>query len=116
MTESKYLSGLPNRKEFADLYCFLRKNRKFKLEHLRQVAEQLQIPLVKIKTMIVVFFEANFVKIENGLVSMQEHSQEKTDLLNLPAMQKYQTAMEAEALLNYETIDVIQQWVNEEIL
>ncbi|MBG9985895.1 single-stranded-DNA-specific exonuclease RecJ [Facklamia sp. DSM 111018] len=116
VSESKYLSGTPTRKNFADLYRFLQINKEFKLEQLGQVAKELQIPLVKIKTMIVVFFEANFVNIENGLVTMQEHRQEKIDLLSLPAMQKYQSAMKAEALLNYETIDVIQQWIDEEII
>lgn len=110
VSESRYLVGLPNRQEFGRLYHFCKAHPRFALKDLGQVGQNLGLPLIKVKTMIVVFFQANFVKIEDGFVTMNPIEQsKKVDLSVQPALLKYQKSMEAEALLNYQTLDQIIQ-------
>ncbi|MGX7108230.1 single-stranded-DNA-specific exonuclease RecJ [Facklamia miroungae] len=116
VVESRYLAGLPQREEFAKLYRFLLEKKQIQLKDFQDISNYLVIPLIKIKTMIVVFFEAGFVTIKDGLVIMNMIEQaNKHDLMQLPAMQKYQQAMEAERVLNFQTIDQVKSWINEEI-
>lgn len=113
--ESKYLAGEPTRQEFVLLYQWVQKLKIIPLNKLPEIAQQLDIALVKIKTMIVVFFEAGFVKIEDGTILYQTLEQgDKVDLLELPALKNYRQSMKAEELFNYQTVDEIRKYINKE--
>ncbi|MGF3114022.1 single-stranded-DNA-specific exonuclease RecJ [Facklamia sp. P12937] len=115
VVESRYLAGLPQRQDFAKLFQLLKQEGSLQLKDLQVLSSYLSIPLIKIKTMIVVFFEAGFVTIKDGLVIMNQLKQaNKLDLMELPAMSKYQEAMEAEKLLNFQTLDQVKSWINKE--
>lgn len=116
VAESKYLVGLPTHQEFSRLYQALLVNPQLKIADLAQFAQFLKIPLVKIKTMIVVFFQAKFVKIEKGIIYKQDaHLDQRVDLQACDAMINYKKSMEAEAFLNFQSIDAIYQWMNKEL-
>ncbi|MCR8968714.1 single-stranded-DNA-specific exonuclease RecJ [Facklamia sp. 7083-14-GEN3] len=115
VVESRYLAGLPQRQDFAKLYHLLKQEGSLQLKKLEALSNFLTMPLIKIKTMIVVFFEAGFVTIKDGLVIMNQLDQaDKLDLMEMPAMSKYQEAMEAEKLLNFQTMDQVKTWINKE--
>ncbi len=115
LAESKYLAGLPSRQDFKAFYQFLTGQPTFNLNQIPALSHHLQINASKIKLMIVVFFEAEFVKIEDGVVTkVTSPTNRKVDLFAMPAMAKYRLAMEAEAFFNYQTIDEIVTWMNEE--
>ena len=66
--------------------------------------------------MIVVFFQAKFVKIEKGIIYKQDaHLDQRVDLQSCDAMINYKKSMEAEAFLNFQSIDAIYQWMNKEL-
>lgn len=112
--ESYYIQGPPQRDEFVRLFAYFKSVGQAPLKELETIGQSLQISLVKIKTMLVVFFEAKFVKIDNGLIVFEEQtSREKVDLMSMPAMQRYQESMEAEAFLNYQTMESIRQLCSE---
>lgn len=112
--ESYYIQGPPQREEFVRLFAYFKTVGQAPLKDLEAIGQSLQISLVKIKTMLVVFFEAKFVKIDNGLIVFEEQtSREKVDLMSMPAMQRYQEAMEAEAFLNYQTMESIRKLCSE---
>lgn len=113
--ESKYLAGEPGRQDFVLLYKWIQNVNHFPLRDLPLLAEKLNLALVKIKTMIVVFFEAGFVKIEDGTILPHPTEEgEKVDLLKLPALHKYRQSMLAEELFNYQTVDDIRKYINKE--
>ena len=113
--ESKYTAGEPTRQEFAVLYRWLSQQSSFHFrQSLSKMSEVLKIHQTRLKLMIVVFFEAEFVTIKDGFVSFNTaHSKEAVDLFALPAIEKYRREMQTEALLNYQTISEIERYFEE---
>lgn len=116
LQESKWLSGMPKREEFAGLYRWLHQHGKEIniRENLSLISKQLSLPIPKLKCMISVFFEVGFVIIENGFASVKSFdSNAKIDLFNTDSFLKYQAAYQSEALLNYQTVNQIKTYINE---
>lgn len=113
--ESKYTAGLPSREDFARLYRWLSQQSAFHLrQNLSKMSELLKISVTRLKLMIVVFFEAEFVTIKDGFVAFKsDHSKEAVDLLTMPAFVSYQEEMQVEALLNYQTLTDIKRYFEE---
>lgn len=113
--ESKYTAGEPTREEFAVLYRWLSKQPALHLrENLSKMSELLKISITRLKLMIVVFFEAEFVTIKDGFVAFNaEHSKEAVDLFALPAFERYRQEMQVEAILNYQTLSDIKRYFEE---
>lgn len=114
--ESKYLHGLPQRTELQVFYTWLMQQPAFEIRpNLVQIAKHLNIPVLKIKTMIKMFLEAKFVTIKNGWIQANSvQIKEKIDLMQLPTALAYQEAMEVEALLNYKSIEEVKAYFEKE--
>lgn len=113
--ESKYTAGEPTREEFAVLYRWLSKQTTFHLrQNLSKMSELLKISITRLKLMIVVFFEAEFVTIKDGFVAFnREHSKEAVDLFTIPAFERYRQEMQVEAIMNYQTLSDIKRYFEE---
>ena len=110
--ESKYLAGLPTRQEFIQLYRWLATQPEFAIrERLPQLAKQFGIHPTKLKLMFHVFFEAKFVTIEQGRVAYHKTPSGQTiELEQTQAYRRYQSAMEAEAALLYQSLEQLKQY------
>lgn len=112
---SRYLIGAPTRQEYAALYRYIQQQGMFNIrENLARIEKHLKIPEIKLKTMFRVFFEAKFVTIENGQVTLNEVPEKKVELETMPGMQQYIQLMQSEALLLYQSLEQIQQYFNHE--
>lgn len=113
-TESKYLVGEPTREEFALIYRWLHTQPPFEVrQRLSMISQQFNLPISKLKIIFHVFFEAGFVKIEDGVVTVQKvETGHNINLFELPAMRKYRSAMEAEAVLIYQSLKEIKAFFN----
>src|SRR5699024_5644782 len=68
--ENTYLNGLPTREQFSRLYKFSQTHTNVNIRRdLQKLADYLKLKRELLVFMINVFFEAKFVKIENGLMS-----------------------------------------------
>ncbi len=108
-----FLTGLPNREEFAKFYKFITKYKNIDLKkdgHL--LSQRLKMPPAKIFLIVQVFLEADFVIINGGVLNKNEHP-EKTNIQKTNAYIKAQKQMKAEQLFIYssfkEIIDCSQQ-------
>ncbi|MFK8243367.1 MULTISPECIES: single-stranded-DNA-specific exonuclease RecJ [unclassified Facklamia] len=116
LEESKWLAGLPTRADFAMIYRWIQQQKEpINVRNtLPQLSKQFNLPIVKLKGIFHVFFEANFVTINNGFAVAQViDSNTKHDLFKTSAYQQYEKAYQAEALLNYQTIDQIKLYIDE---
>lgn len=115
LQESKYTAGEPTREDFALLYRWLSKQSAFHLrQNLSKMSELLKISITRLKLMIVVFFEAEFVTIKDGFVAFNAtHSKEAVDLFAMPAFVRFRQEMQVEALLNYQTLSDIKRYFEE---
>lgn len=111
LEESKYMAGLPSREDTTKLYVWVRKQNDFAIrENLAIISQQLSINTTTLKLLFMMFFEAGFVTIDNGVLHNVEKIPEgKTDLTTMDAYLKYEEAMKIEKLMNFEPIDTIKQ-------
>lgn len=111
LEESKYMAGLPTRDETTKLYVWVRKQNEFAIrENLAIISQQLSIHTTTLKLLFMMFFEAGFVTIDDGVLHNVEKIPEgKTDLTTMDAYLKYEEAMQVEKLMNFEPIDTIKQ-------
>lgn len=112
IAESKFLAGSPSRQELIQFYQFLKKYKEIDFtKSSQQLTNQLNLPLVKLKLMILMFSEAKFVTMENGgLIKFNEEQSGKVDLTTLSSYVNYQEALETEKFLNYQPIDKIKKY------
>ena len=112
VAESKYLAGLPTRQEFVQLYRWLATQPEFVIrERLPQLATHFGIHPTKLKMMFHVFFEAKFVTIEQGRVHYQKAPANQTiELEQTQAYRRYQSAMQAESVLLYQSLEQLKQY------
>ena len=112
--ESKYTVGEPTREEFGHLYRWIQNQGRFNVrQSLGKMSQQLKISQTKLKHMIVVFLEAEFVTIKDGFITYEPTTKKKVDLLSLPAMQHYRQEMQSESLLNYQTLNDVKRYFEE---
>lgn len=104
---SKYLIGLPSREETVKFYKYQisQKESYFIRDRLDEVAKQLDVHVGKIKLLYLMFFEAEFVTIENGRISnVNPPKKEKVDLTELSSYRQFKAEIEIERLLNYASL------------
>ncbi|MDY0405479.1 single-stranded-DNA-specific exonuclease RecJ [Virgibacillus sp. 179-BFC.A HS] len=107
---STYLSAFPNRNDFKSLYAYL-----FKYKKIRSNKELQVLSAAKnwsdqnIKFMLRVFLELDFVKLDNGTITLSENPMKK-DLTESEVYQQRQKQMKIEEILCYSTYDKLQKW------
>lgn len=111
--ESKYLAGLPTRDEFVNLYKWLYSKESMDYRNaFKELIQALNINPTKLKGMFRMFLEAEFVTIKNGRLEFNKEVQNsKIDIKNLKAFDQYKQEFESEALLNYQSLDTIKDFL-----
>ena len=109
--ESKYMAGLPTRDDMTKLYVWLRQQEPFSIRNnIAIISQTLSIHSTTLKLLFVMFFEAGFVTIEDGILkNVDDVPKGKTDLTSLDAYIKFAEAMKVEQLLTFESIEVIKE-------
>lgn len=109
--ESKYLAGLPDRQDASKLFRYIQQRPQFEIRpELASLSQQLNISSTRLKLLILMFYEAEFVIIKDGWLAYQQDIEAKVNLTELDAYQAFEKAMEIEALLNYQPLSVIQEY------
>lgn len=113
MTDSQYFNGMPTREQFSWYYSFLknRPNFHFKL-HVTELAKQVGWNEEILKFMTRVFYELDFVTINNGLLTVQENPP-KRNLQDAPCYQARVQQIDLEQTLLYAPYIELKQWFNE---
>lgn len=108
--ESKYFDSLPGRDQFGWYYSFLKSRGQFDI-----VANGEKLTKHKgwgndtVKFMSQVFYELQFITIENGLISFVE-TNKKRELTEAPIYKKREQQMELERKLLYAPYMELKQW------
>ncbi|WP_071131427.1 single-stranded-DNA-specific exonuclease RecJ [Enterococcus timonensis] len=109
--EEAYLNGLPTRTVFSQVFKFLQQQKNLDVRHkVPQVAQFLKISEKNLILIIQVFFELNFVTIEDGLLNPVANPVAH-DLTTSPSYQKYQQQMKTEEFLLYAPVAAIADWL-----
>lgn len=111
--DSHYFDGLPDRQEFGWYFSFLKKRGTFDLSaQAEQLARHKGWKLDTIYFMSKVFFDLGFVKIENGVVTI-EPTAGKRDLAEAPAYQERKSQIEMEERMLYAPYHELKKWFQE---
>lgn len=112
ITENAYLQSIPSRDEFKWLYVFLLKNCPIHLKvDLPKMVETTKWSKDKIIFMLKVFFDLNFISVQNDVITVQK-SAKKQDLSNSKTYQQRKEQMEIERVLYYSTFTQLKNWFN----
>lgn len=114
--ESRWLAGLPNKTDFSQLYRLLYTNSKQLTRHeaISLFAKQLNIPIIKMRVMLNIFFEVQLIEINGDTIDfIPQNSGNKFDLTSTNAYNKYAQAYYAEEILNYHSINQIKKYIEE---
>ncbi|WP_027109170.1 single-stranded-DNA-specific exonuclease RecJ [Lacticigenium naphthae] len=101
-----YVNGLPKHSEFKQLYKYLGSHKNVDLNSLSTLSKFMKINIVHLKFMISVFFDANFVKMEDGLVQLVNNPSNK-DLADTKSYKIRTEQMKAEEFLLYSHFESI---------
>lgn len=109
--ENTYLNGLPTREQFGRLYKFSQTHTNVNIrKDLQKLADYLKLKRELLVFMINVFFEAKFVKIENGLMSGNTNVTPR-NLEDTNSYQAYLQKMKAQKSLIYSKSTDLQKWI-----
>ncbi|QTM99928.1 single-stranded-DNA-specific exonuclease RecJ [Sediminibacillus dalangtanensis] len=108
--DGHFLEVLPSREDFKWFYAMMLQRKQFDMKkELDLLAKHKGWKQEKIKFISEVFFELEFVKIEDGLLKTNPHPAKK-DLTEAPAYQKMQNRLEIEKTLYYSSYDELRAW------
>lgn len=107
-----FLSGVPNREDFAKAYKFFGTHKNIDLKkNGHQLVQKLNLNAEKIFLIVQVFLEAKFVIINDGVLNIVKHP-EKGNIQTTNSYQKALNQMEAEKLFIYSSFkEVINEIV-----
>lgn len=111
--EEVYLTGMPKKDSFATLYRYLATHPNIPLLHIEdKLSSYLNIEKAHVTFMVSVFFEANFVTIENGLISPVENPM-KTDLTQMDVYKQREAYLHSQKVLQYSSFsDIVTLFKN----
>ena len=108
-----YLIGLPSRQEFATAYKFLLSQTQIDWKTKGELAaKHLKMNYLKLKFIIYVFFEVDFVTIDNGLIKATTNPT-KVDLTNTNTFKKKEMFIQSQELLIYSSLSELIERFNE---
>ncbi|TQR19223.1 single-stranded-DNA-specific exonuclease RecJ [Psychrobacillus vulpis] len=112
-SESTYFEGLPTREQFKWYYSFLVKRKTFALkQHVHELSKHTGWSQKTFNFMSKVFFELSFVKIEGGMLVLND-SVVKTELSEAPSYKQRAQQIELEQKLLYAPYIELKQWFEE---
>ncbi|MHA6259295.1 single-stranded-DNA-specific exonuclease RecJ [Sporosarcina sp. CAU 1771] len=110
VSESTYFDGLPAREQFGWYYSFLKKQGSFNfVNDGEKLTKHKKWKSDSVNFMTKVFSELEFVKIENGLISVLETAG-KRDLSEAPAYKERERKMKLEEKLLYAPYMELKRW------
>ncbi len=108
--QDHFFSTIPTREHFKWFYAFLAKKGPFNLNrYAHELAKYRGWSTETIDFMSQVFFELDFVKIDNGLISLSNQGK-KRDLTESKTYQLKAKRIELEKLLLYSSYQQLKQW------
>lgn len=108
--ESAYLTSFPKREEFIWYYAFIKKHKIVDLKReLKAIMNVKGWNKERIIFMSKVFFELDFVKIENGIINLNPNP-EKRDLTNSVTYKDRLKQIEVEKTLYYSNYEELRTW------
>ena len=108
---SAYLSGLPTRSDFAQVFKFLKRYSQLQWPGQRlAMSKYLKMNEERLNFVIQVFSEAGFVIIRHGVLNLQPTSG-KTDMKQTTRYQQQLARYQAEKTLLYEDAATVTQWI-----
>ncbi|WP_144511182.1 single-stranded-DNA-specific exonuclease RecJ [Bacillus sp. FJAT-22090] len=111
--ESTYFEGLPTRDQFKWYFSFLIKRKTFALkQNIHELSKHTGWSQKTINFMSKVFFELNFVRIEDGSLVINDNPA-KQDLSEAPTYQQRAKEIELEQKLLYAPYIELKQWFEE---
>ncbi|KYD10906.1 single-stranded-DNA-specific exonuclease RecJ [Heyndrickxia sporothermodurans] len=111
--QNHFFSTIPTREHFKWFYAFLRKRGSFNLQKFgEELAAHRGWSVETIDFMSKVFFELNFVTIENGLISLN-HVPSKRDLLESITYQEKLEKIKLENELLFSSYQDLKSWFDE---
>ncbi|TCP32268.1 exonuclease RecJ [Scopulibacillus darangshiensis] len=114
--DENYFSSFPTRDHFKWLYGLINKQQPFHLEQmLNKIARHKGWHPDMIKFMAEVFFDLDFVKIDDGVVTINKESG-KQPLTASKAYQKKQEKMELEDILCYSSYQSLKTWLDRKLV
>lgn len=110
---SQYFNGMPTRQHFSWYYGFLKKRPTFNLNaHIKELSQHIGLNTNVINFMTKVFFELEFVRIEDGFITVLENAP-KQELTEAPSYKMRSQQIELEQKLLYAPYIELKQWFNE---
>lgn len=114
-TDSTYFEGIPSRDQFKWYFSFLAKRKTFALKkHIHELSKHTGWSINTINFMSKVFFELNFVRIDNGMLVLNEQPA-KSDLSEAPSYKQRAEQIELEQKLLYAPYIELKRWFDERI-
>lgn len=113
--EGVYVKDIPNRQTFANVYKYIMQHQEIDVRNKGDLlAKHLKIDRATLEFMILVFFEAGFVTIEDGVLNRVDNP-EKSDLTQTNTYRQRLKRMQTEETLTYssfvELADMLNQWM-----
>ena len=110
VSDSHLFDGMPTREQFIWYYSFLRQQREFQLnQNLNQLAKHKGWSRAMLIFMSQVFFELEFVTIENGLAKIVDHPP-KRELTSAKIYEERMQQLALEKTLLYAPYKDLRQW------
>ncbi|WP_456278157.1 single-stranded-DNA-specific exonuclease RecJ [Bacillus sp. AK128] len=109
-TESHFFNTIPTREHFKWFYGFLGKNKQFNIKTQGdQLAKHRGWSKESIQFMLKVFFELEFVTINNGIISLTDQPK-KRDLTDSETYMLKQSQIEIENMMIYSSYSQLKDW------
>lgn len=112
--EDHFFSTLPSREDFKWFYAFLMKRNTFHLKDAEKLAKHKGWSKETVHFMSQVFFELNFVKMEDGLISLNPQSVKN----ELTSSKTYRSKLEQAKLENdfcYSSYHALKSWFDQSV-
>ncbi|RPF55526.1 single-stranded-DNA-specific exonuclease RecJ [Aquisalibacillus elongatus] len=111
----QFFSSNTNREQFKVLYTVLAKHEKINEKQKAQLAQAKGWSLKQLDFMLEVFFELNFVTMNNGEIVLQKNTQQQP-LTNSNTYRQQMEKLEIEKVLYYSKTDELKQWMLEAMM
>lgn len=113
--ESQYFEQIPTREQFAWLFSFIKKRGSFDFKkHCDELAKHKGWTRETLFFMLQVFFELDFVTLNNGLTEIAK-APSKRDLTEAPIYKKRQQQIALEQKLLYASYKDLKQWFDSKV-
>ncbi|SDK51872.1 single-stranded-DNA-specific exonuclease RecJ [Sediminibacillus albus] len=115
-SSGQYMEVIPSREDFKWFYAMVLKRKYFKMDNeIEKLAAYKGWKTEKIKFISQVFFELDFVKIEDGVLTPHSNPSKK-DLTEAYTYQKKQNRLKIEKLLYYSSYNELKAWFNQHMV